>query len=322
MRTSLLLSILLIGCGSTEGSNPGECSDGADNDSDGLFDCGDSDCANAPDCTGGAGTVTGVPTGAATGATTGATTGTATGASTTTASGPLGSRVASELRFMAYFAWDSAANQIIDPVTIDGSTGLKSVSVIYLYEENWTSDDPGSYCLIQMELAGHTAIPDPASTGFLWGLDLPQGTAVTFDDCLSKGFDSAHYNLDSDVGDWTAEAYHIRMGGGLSYGLEDWLTPTTPSASFDIRHYEGGDWWIDTDAMRAEADVNYFIGFAMDGSGNVDSGTRLLTPFADSSGDLATGYYIFDQRTYWILTPPATTPTTTTTMAPTGGSTP
>ena len=34
----------------TEGMNPGECDDGADNDGDGDFDCQDSDCAGAPVC--------------------------------------------------------------------------------------------------------------------------------------------------------------------------------------------------------------------------------------------------------------------------------
>ena len=33
-----------------EGANPGECSDGADNDFDGDYDCNDSDCAGSPDC--------------------------------------------------------------------------------------------------------------------------------------------------------------------------------------------------------------------------------------------------------------------------------
>ena len=33
-----------------EGDDPGECSDGADNDLDGAYDCGDSDCFNAPVC--------------------------------------------------------------------------------------------------------------------------------------------------------------------------------------------------------------------------------------------------------------------------------
>ncbi len=34
----------------TEGRNPGECADGADNDGDGAYDCDDPDCAGSPDC--------------------------------------------------------------------------------------------------------------------------------------------------------------------------------------------------------------------------------------------------------------------------------
>ena len=33
-----------------EGANPGECTDGADNDLDGDYDCNDTDCSGAPDC--------------------------------------------------------------------------------------------------------------------------------------------------------------------------------------------------------------------------------------------------------------------------------
>lgn len=33
-----------------EGTEPGDCSDGADNDADGLFDCDDPNCAGAPAC--------------------------------------------------------------------------------------------------------------------------------------------------------------------------------------------------------------------------------------------------------------------------------
>ena len=33
-----------------EGDEPGECSDGADNDKDGLFDCDDDQCAGSPAC--------------------------------------------------------------------------------------------------------------------------------------------------------------------------------------------------------------------------------------------------------------------------------
>ncbi|MFT4624423.1 MAG: hypothetical protein ACI8PZ_003082 [Myxococcota bacterium] len=47
-----VLALFLVACGGgREGDEPGECTDGADNDVDGLFDCRDSDCAASPDCT-------------------------------------------------------------------------------------------------------------------------------------------------------------------------------------------------------------------------------------------------------------------------------
>ncbi len=48
----VLLSLLPTGCDGSdgEGANPGECSDGADNDSDGDYDCDDADCSGSPDC--------------------------------------------------------------------------------------------------------------------------------------------------------------------------------------------------------------------------------------------------------------------------------
>ena len=36
-----------------EGDSPGECSDGMDNDGDGLVDCDDLGCVNSDECTGG-----------------------------------------------------------------------------------------------------------------------------------------------------------------------------------------------------------------------------------------------------------------------------
>ena len=62
MRIICLLTVAMLGCGDKsetkpaedeerwEGQYPGECSDEADNDGDGLFDCDDSDCAGAPNC--------------------------------------------------------------------------------------------------------------------------------------------------------------------------------------------------------------------------------------------------------------------------------
>lgn len=52
--------IFLPGQAPIEGQNAGECSDAADNDVDGAFDCDDPDCVNSPDCA--SGTVTGPST--------------------------------------------------------------------------------------------------------------------------------------------------------------------------------------------------------------------------------------------------------------------
>ena len=52
----VFLTAVSAGCrnfnrdGEPEGTNVGECADGAENDSDGDYDCDDEDCAGAPDC--------------------------------------------------------------------------------------------------------------------------------------------------------------------------------------------------------------------------------------------------------------------------------
>ena len=53
MRTLILVlmsGLLLAACANIEGDAVGECSDGADNDRDGRFDCQDPDCFGAPSC--------------------------------------------------------------------------------------------------------------------------------------------------------------------------------------------------------------------------------------------------------------------------------
>jgi len=55
LRFLLPLLLLLLGsCGTShvEGYAPGECSDRADNDGNGLYDCDDPSCTGAPDCLG------------------------------------------------------------------------------------------------------------------------------------------------------------------------------------------------------------------------------------------------------------------------------
>ncbi len=62
IQSLVLLSLFVLvgaGCESgvtpgesyhAEGDDPGECSDGADNDGDGFFDCLDEACVGAPAC--------------------------------------------------------------------------------------------------------------------------------------------------------------------------------------------------------------------------------------------------------------------------------
>lgn len=55
MVWALLMVMLVVGCDGesprdAEGDDPGECSDGADNDRNGRFDCDDDGCRGAPDC--------------------------------------------------------------------------------------------------------------------------------------------------------------------------------------------------------------------------------------------------------------------------------
>lgn len=49
---SCLAALLVLSCGGKggEGTNPGECTDGIDNDDNGLVDCRDSGCLGSPDC--------------------------------------------------------------------------------------------------------------------------------------------------------------------------------------------------------------------------------------------------------------------------------
>ncbi len=49
----VLIAIFALACGgAAEGEVAGDCTDRADNDGDGAFDCDDSGCAGSPDCAG------------------------------------------------------------------------------------------------------------------------------------------------------------------------------------------------------------------------------------------------------------------------------
>ena len=68
-----LTLVLLLGCGSedkdeavsVEGTAAGDCTDGADNDADGSFDCDDEGCGGSPDCADSGSDTNAAPSGAA-----------------------------------------------------------------------------------------------------------------------------------------------------------------------------------------------------------------------------------------------------------------
>lgn len=56
MNCWMLMGVVVAGCSGSdepvrvEGTEPGDCTDGADNDTDGDFDCDDDGCSGSPDC--------------------------------------------------------------------------------------------------------------------------------------------------------------------------------------------------------------------------------------------------------------------------------
>ena len=90
-----------------EGDDAGECSDGADNDKDGFFDCDDNEWMNSPDCLGGT-TNTNTNGGGNSGGGNTGTTGT-TGTTVTDCEGPLCDFTSVRLTFSANFDWAPAA---------------------------------------------------------------------------------------------------------------------------------------------------------------------------------------------------------------------
>ena len=83
-----------------EGDDPGECSDGADNDQDGFFDCNDNECMMSPDCEG---VTTNTGTGGNGGGGNTGTTGTTTTPGSPDCEGPLCDFISVQLIFGANF---------------------------------------------------------------------------------------------------------------------------------------------------------------------------------------------------------------------------
>jgi hypothetical protein len=130
---------------SIEGDEPGECSDGADNDGDGYFDCDDNECWNSPDCdetggtgNGGGGNGNGNGGGGA---------GTSTSTSTTDGCEPFCGITSVELTYRMVMDWDTVIGGLLDCGSEFGGSGeFHSVDGNYLtFAGNWGAVDDGCF---------------------------------------------------------------------------------------------------------------------------------------------------------------------------------
>lgn len=227
--------------------------------------------------------------------TTGTTTGTAlptdTGSGTSETSTTTTPSI--EVHFTAFVAWDPALGEITSPV-IDNNPNFVSAYTATLRQPDWVEGNDDAECEIVLILDTLPASVDAVAEGFVWGLDIPIALPGT-EDCTEKGFDIP-------IDPWFDYDWQLRLGGPLTADLEDWLVANEPSTGFDIEHYIGADWWSDTAQFTADADDNYWYGFAMDGQHVVDFDTPLTrADMVAPGGDLQRGYYVFKQTTAWPL---------------------
>lgn len=242
----------------------------------------------------------------------------ATGDTGTTAPAP---KIITEARFQAFIAWDAALQQIVAP-KFDGDDGFISVYAIYLYETGAfaAGDDDGS-CQIVIDLTGYTSSTEALLEGFGWGLDIPVGQKEGFDrDCVSKGFDPSNFT-DGDpwAATWMPPGWRLRLGGSLAPDTVTWLSDagffvedTAAGVTYDEAYFAAGDWSVEEPPPRTglatDPVSNFWYGFELDAEGNVTD-TRIPLSEMIIGGNLASGYYRFDQSVYFNIDPPGSTTT-------------
>lgn len=225
-------------------------------------------------------------------------------------------KMITEARFTASIAWDAGTQQVIAPI-FDGEEGFISVYSIYLYEEGaYQSGDDEGRCQIVLDLVGMGMSVDALLEGFVWGLDIPYGEKPGFDrDCLEKGFDPSNFvNGDPWASHWMLPDWKLRLGGELASETVDWLSggffTTGDGGYFGPEYFAAGDWrsdsGLDGEGFSTDAESNFWYGYTMDVSGEVGD-ERLSLEDMTFGGQLATGWYVFDQSVFFGIEPPAAT---------------
>ncbi len=185
LRFPVLLAAFFLlpsGCsGDIEGDEPGECSDGGDNDNDGNFDCDDSDCQGAPVCQG-------------TTTTTTTTTSATTSTTTTNTAEPLDDLIGNT------YGLDLSAGRFVEPPGIGGLIGGLLEAEILLGITNATTHElhflgglsnggnVQDMCVETFEVpaADFTGHPDFIARGPSLPIDV-EGIAIEFEDYSISG---------------------------------------------------------------------------------------------------------------------------------------
>ncbi|MCO4748265.1 MAG: hypothetical protein KC912_25955 [Proteobacteria bacterium] len=202
-----------------------------------------------------------------------------------------------EVRFRAFVAWDAEQQAIVDPI-IEGGNFI-SAYTITIYQTGWDADDESTYCTIMLNLNGYAISETAADEGYLWGLDLPQGTKGISEDCIAKGWDPAEFEGDP-IADWGARDWHLRLGGNPNATLTEWLTPNDPDPDFDINRFTGGTWWTDNGGLSGGDESVYWYGYELDSTHAVNYDVEIhRDDLTNDSGGLRTGYYLFRMSSYW-----------------------
>ena len=298
------LFAVLTACGGAEnieGDVAGECTDAADNDANGDFDCDDAGCAASPDCVDDTTTTPITGTTSTTGTTN---TITATG-DTGEYTGPL--KEVATIAFSGFFGYDQSSGQIVD-YSVDGAAA-PSLFIMTLGTASYGGDpnDTSNYCSVWIDLAGKSNESFAQADGYLFGFYAAAGGAAAntgTSDCLAKGFDPAwFYNVDpflsmADLaGGW---GLGVAIGGPVSPDVDSYLSSLYTAQEID-EQFIGGE-LVDTAGLGGGTNI-YFTAFPVDGTMNVDSSATPLSHggIINGQGGLRSGVYSFSLTIFWLF---------------------
>ncbi len=239
MRAVLLL-LGLVACSLPEGRNAYDCSDGADNDGDGLFDCDDDGCSGSPDCAGGD---TGPDTDADADADTDADTDTDTDADgDSDADADADADADTDIDWFSadYWGWNlvfGVQDGGIVPVFISGIEQGPFMEVVLMEEEYFTEGEVGHVCSLYYDIRG---TPGTAwSQAWLdWELELiPADTDCTELDPALWGQDPhAAITVDFEV---TVGPLDPSLEAAISGWFTDWESDWAPYVYGSNQYVDG-----------------------------------------------------------------------------------